>query len=72
MSDKLLEQLRAMSDEELTKAADTLRKRADLQSALYMADLHVARYEPPSAAVDDALDRNLKMVREEIARRASQ
>ena len=73
------ERIGAMTDEELTKAAATLRKRADLQSALSMADMHVAQYEPPSAAVDRVMDRNLdistrisalqKLVREEQARR---
>lgn len=77
----MIEQIRAMSDEELAKTADTLRRKADLQSALYLADLSVARYEPPSAAVDSVMDRNLmassrissmqRMVREEIEARAA-
>lgn len=74
-----IERIRAMSDDELANAAAKLRKRAELQSALSMADLNVARYEPPSDAVDRVMDRNLdvsskiaalqKLVREEQQRR---
>jgi hypothetical protein len=76
-------QVHAMTDPELERVADRLRKRAELQSALSLADLSVARYEQPSEAVDRAMDRNLmassrislmqRIVRKETeARKASQ
>lgn len=75
------ERIRAMTDEELAKAATNLRRRAELQSSLQLADLSVARYEPPSDAVDRVMDRNLMLssriaklqalVRDEMARRAA-
>lgn len=69
-----------LSDDALAALAKSLRFQANLASATNLADLDVARYEPPSEAVDRVLDRNLdrmtritrwqRLVREEQERRA--
>ena len=60
--------------------AEFHRTQGDALTRLSFADLSVARYEPPSDAVDQVMDRNLiassriatmqRLVREEIQRRA--